>query len=82
MSKFIAAGQPDANPPIQCYSISQLCDLYGVSYKTIRRMLDPIADLIGERMGRHYTINQVKVIFRELGVPNQNNTDDEHASLR
>jgi hypothetical protein len=49
---------------------SQISDLYGVTRKTLNKWMKPFCCEIGEKIGRYYTIAQVKVIFDRLGLPN------------
>lgn len=53
---------------LQCYSIGELADLYGVSKKVLGRMM--FENGVNEkRKGRYYTIMQVEIIFNRLGIP-------------
>ncbi|MGN7787191.1 hypothetical protein ACTJIJ_21840 [Niabella sp. 22666] len=51
------------------YSLSELADIYEVCVRTIKRWLLPHQHRIGERQGRYYTVKQVKIIFEQLGMP-------------
>ena len=51
------------------YSMKELCTIYQVGYKTMRRWLQPFEHEIGKRQGRIYNVSQVTVIFKHLGVP-------------
>lgn len=51
------------------YSMKDLCKIYKVGDKTMRRWLKPIAHQIGQRQGHLYNVTQVTIIFRHLGVP-------------
>lgn len=54
---------------IKPYSIKELCHLYGISHKTFRKWILPFMAKIGQRRGLYYNINQVKIIFTNLGAP-------------
>jgi hypothetical protein len=54
---------------IQPYSLKELSGMYNVSKNTFKKWIEPIAPQLGERIGYYYTIHQVKIIFRYLGVP-------------
>lgn len=54
---------------IRSYSLKELSGLYGVNPRTLRKWLTPIVHLIGEKIGRYYTVKQVTMIFSHLGVP-------------
>lgn len=47
----------------------QLAQLYGVHPKTFHRWLEPFKEQIGERTGYYYSINQVRIILKCLGLP-------------
>lgn len=49
--------------------MKDLCKIYKVGDKTMRRWLKPIAHQIGQRQGHLYNVTQVTIIFRHLGVP-------------
>jgi hypothetical protein len=51
------------------YSMKQLCEIYQVSDKTMRKWLKPFESKIGKRQGHIYNVAQVAVIFTNLGVP-------------
>lgn len=60
------------------YSQKEFCKLYSICDKTFKRWLLPFRHEIGERNGRLYSVNQVKIIFSRLGIPcrvNSNFTD-------
>ena len=54
---------------IKPYSLKELAALYNVSKNTFKKWLEPFKKEIGERKGYYYTIHQVEVIFKYLGVP-------------
>ena len=54
---------------IRPYTIRELASLYGVSRITFRRWLNRFKHELGERVGRYYSIPQVKIIFRHLDFP-------------
>lgn len=51
------------------YSIVDLARLYKVDYRTMKRWIDNFKDEVGERIGRYYTIAQVKIIMNKLDFP-------------
>lgn len=51
------------------YSLMELSRIYGVDFRTFKKWLNPFQDKIGLRIGRFYTVAQVKVIFDALGTP-------------
>lgn len=61
--------QDSYNIPIRPYSNKELCVLYGISDKTLHKWLKPFNKEIGSRIGRFYNIMQVKIIFKNLGIP-------------
>jgi hypothetical protein len=50
-------------------TITELAGLYGVSRPTFRKWIAPYHKKIGKRIGRYFTIKQVKSIFKILGAP-------------
>ena len=54
---------------IRPYRHSELAILYAVSWKTMKRWLDQHKDKIGPKIGQYYSSNQVKIIFKLLGLP-------------
>jgi hypothetical protein len=54
---------------IKPYSVKEFSILYGVSRITFCTWLKPIRKKIGQRIGRYYSVKQVEVIFKHLGVP-------------
>lgn len=71
------------------YSKQELADLYGIGIKTFKKWLQPFKHEIGLQCGRYYTVLQVRIIFRRLGLPNRTisfpetapDTDLEHPTL-
>ena len=57
------------------YSIAELSKLYDVCARTMKKWMKPFDAIIGEKMGRYYTITQVKIIFEKLGLPSEINLD-------
>ncbi len=54
---------------VKPYTISELAAFYKVNVRTFRKWIKNIESEIGERMGRYYTVNQVKVIIEKIGLP-------------
>ena len=46
-----------------------LAKIYGVHYRTLRKWLAPFHEKIGPRIGRYFTINQVRTIAQNIGLP-------------
>lgn len=65
-SKIIRLAQPIHIKP---YTLKELSILYGVDSRTIKVWLTPFTKEIGEKLGRYYTIPQVKIIFEKLDLP-------------
>ncbi len=51
------------------YSVKELSAIYEVNEQTFRNWLIPFKEELGERRGNFYTVNQVELIFKKLGVP-------------
>lgn len=47
----------------------ELSRIYGVDFRTFKKWIVPFQDKIGLRIGRFYTVLQVKIIFDSLGTP-------------
>jgi hypothetical protein len=56
---------------VKAYSLTDLSKIYRVCIRTIKKWLAPFAGEIGKRIGRYYTITQVRIIFQKLGLPNE-----------
>ncbi|MDB5274462.1 MAG: hypothetical protein JWO58_2829 [Chitinophagaceae bacterium] len=54
---------------IKPYNLKDLSTIYGVCDKTLKKWLVPFEKEIGQKQGRYFNINQVKIIFDKLGVP-------------
>ena len=61
----------DENIVLKPYSSQELADLYGVNIKTFKKWMLPFEQVVGKRLGRYYTVAQVKTIFEKLGVPGE-----------
>lgn len=59
--------------PLSCADLGKL---YGVHSKTFKKWINPFKEKIGKRIGRYYSIRQVKIIFRYLGLPARFNEND------
>ena len=55
--------------PLKPYSLMELSRIYGVDFRTFKKWIVPFQDKIGLRIGRFYTVLQVKIIFDSLGTP-------------
>ena len=51
------------------YSLTELSGLYQVCTRTLKKWIQPFEKEIGKKLGRYYTIVQVKIIFEKLGLP-------------
>lgn len=55
--------------PLKPYSIKELAQCYGISYKVMRSWLAPVQKKVGKQIGKCFNISQVKTIFDHLGWP-------------
>ena len=51
------------------YSVKELSVFYDVCHRTMKKWIAPFSKDIGEKVGRYYNVNQVKIIFEKLGLP-------------
>ncbi|HEV8285711.1 MAG TPA: hypothetical protein VGQ09_15460 [Chitinophagaceae bacterium] len=51
------------------YSVKELSVFYDVCHRTMKKWIAPFSKDIGEKVGRYYNANQVKIIFDKLGLP-------------
>lgn len=56
-------------PIIKPCNKKELIVLFGVSSFVLRKWLEPLKEEIGEVKGRYYTVNQVEIIIKRLGLP-------------
>jgi hypothetical protein len=61
---------------IKPYNITELCAIYGVTYRTMKGWLKAHKEAIGPKIGRYYTALQVDIIFEKLGLPSTIDEDD------
>ncbi len=54
---------------IRPYSLTELARIYGVTNRTMKNWLVRHDEAIGEKIGRLYTVLQIKIIFEKLGLP-------------
>lgn len=62
--------QTNEKARIRPCSHKELAVMYQMDKRTISRWLKPHQDIIGNRIGRYYTVRQVALIFEILGYPN------------
>jgi DNA-binding transcriptional MerR regulator len=55
--------------PVKPYSPGEIAQLYGVTTKTLRTWIQPHLKTIGPRIGRYFSVLQVRLIFEKLGTP-------------
>lgn len=60
---------------VKALTAKEFAALYNVSIKTFLKWIERYQDDIGEKIGRHYTIPQVRIIIWRLGVPNELQND-------
>jgi len=53
------------------YSLVELAKLYTICDRTMKKWIKPFEQEVGEKNGRYYSINQVKIIFDKLGLPSE-----------
>jgi transposase-like protein len=56
---------------VKPYTLKELSHIYGISEKTMRRWLKPLKDQTGPKRSQYFTVRQVEIIFKNLGIPHQ-----------
>ncbi len=56
-------------------TLKQLAAQYGVCDRTFIKWLKPFDKQLGSRVGHFYSVNQVKIIYKKLGVPGETDLD-------
>jgi hypothetical protein len=51
------------------YYLKEICEIYRMSYKSMRSAIRPIRDQLGERPGYYLSVRQLEMIVRHLGPP-------------
>jgi cbb3-type cytochrome oxidase cytochrome c subunit len=54
---------------IKPYTVAELAQIYEVCDRTFKKWITPFKPEIGKRNGRYYSVVQVKIIFKRLGIP-------------
>ena len=54
---------------VRPYTTRELAEIYGICSRTMKRWIEPLKEEVGEKRGRYYTVNQVRIIFEEIGLP-------------
>ena len=54
---------------VKAYLPNELATIYGISHPTFTSWMKSIKSDIGVRVGKHYTVRQVEIIFKNFGVP-------------
>ena len=54
---------------VKASTTKELAAMYGISAKTFRTWLQPHQKSIGEKVGRYYSVLQIRIIFDKLGYP-------------
>ena len=56
---------------LKVHTLKEIATMYGVSDRKKKKWLIPFDDKIGKKVGWYYSVNQVKIIFQSLGLPNR-----------
>ena len=51
------------------YAPKELRELYGISYKTFMKWIEPFKDLFGEPAGGFYNEKQITLFVEKVGYP-------------
>jgi hypothetical protein len=59
----------DNTVEIKPYNLTELAQIYGVTNRTMKNWIFRHNEAVGEKVGRLYTVLQIKIIFQKLGLP-------------
>lgn len=59
----------DNTVEIKPYNLTELAQIYGVTNRTMKNWIIRHNEAVGEKVGRLYTVLQIKIIFQKLGLP-------------
>ena len=51
------------------YTLKELGYLYEINYRTVRKWIELFQEEVGVKVGRYYTVNQMRIIFDNIGYP-------------
>lgn len=51
------------------YSMKEIYNLYGISWYVFKTLLKEFEQELGPLNGKYYTVNQVQLIFKKIGIP-------------
>lgn len=54
---------------IRPYSKKELADLYEMTARSFFTLFKSHEEVVGKKLGRYYSVLQVEIIFKRLGVP-------------
>lgn len=54
---------------VRPYRVFDLCNIYGVSTRTLQNWIKPHSEEIGERTGKYYSVLQVECMLKRFGRP-------------
>lgn len=64
--------------PLKPYTLKQLAEIFGVSVKTMQRWKKPFEEELGKKLGKYYTIPQVRIFFENLNFPENRDEKQMH----
>ena len=51
------------------YTLTELGYLYHADHRTVRKWIALFQEELGVKVGRYYTVNQMRIIFDNIGYP-------------
>jgi hypothetical protein len=54
---------------VKHYQLKELAAIYGVDKRTLKKWMKPFDNEIGIRTGYYFLVNQVRVIFEKIPLP-------------
>jgi len=60
---------PKKTIELRPYSMKEIYNLYGISLYVLKTLLKDFEQELGPLRGKYYTVNQVQLIFKKIGIP-------------
>jgi hypothetical protein len=54
---------------VRPFTFAKLCKMYGLHYRTLKKLLVPVQDQLIVPQGYYYTVRQIEIIYDFMGPP-------------